>query len=100
MFRVSGGDYYRFSWNAQHGYQRLVKSVNGVFTLLDERTEGFALHTAHQVEISAVGSQLEVKINGVVTLSAADAELAGGSVALYTWAQAGASFDNVRVVSE
>ena len=44
MFRVQGAQhYYRFSWDRQRGYQRLVKNDGGVFSLLAENNVGYEI---------------------------------------------------------
>ena len=98
MFRVQGvDDYYRFSWDLQRNYQRLVKKVGGQFTLLAEQTVGYVPGQAYEVEVTAEGSLLEVRVDGVLVLSASDGDIGSGTVALYVWANAGSYFDDVSV---
>ena len=47
--------------------------------------------------IIAQGASLEVLVNGTSVLSALDPDIASGSIALYSWANLGAAFDDVLV---
>jgi archaellum component FlaG (FlaF/FlaG flagellin family) len=98
MFRAQdGSNYYRFSWNASHGYQRLEKNVGGVFTLLDTTTTPYISNTPYQLEVIADGSSIQVSIDGTIVLSATDSDLTSGSIALYSWANLGSLFSNILV---
>ena len=98
MFRVqSSNDYYRFSWDQQRNYQRLVKSVGGVFTLLAENSTPYVTGTQYQLEVVADGPSIQVLIDGVLVLSATDGDLTSGSIALYTWGNQNSEFSNIRV---
>ncbi len=66
MFRYQEtGNYYRFSWEQQRSYRRLVKRTNGVVTLLAEVAVPYTQGTTYTVDIVAMGGSLEVRINGV-----------------------------------
>ncbi|MBN1124502.1 MAG: DUF1080 domain-containing protein [Sedimentisphaerales bacterium] len=99
MFRVQDeNNYYRFSWNRQVGYARLVKVVGGVATLLDSVDSGYMDDILYEVEVRAQEDQLEVSIDGTLWLSATDSEFTSGSIGLYTWGNAPVTyFDNVSV---
>ncbi len=98
MFRYQDNDnYYRFSWDSQRTYRRLVKRETGVVTLLAEDQEPYVVGQTYQVEIVAQGPQLEVWIDGSQIFAVTDTSFAGGSIALYAWANAGSSFDDVLV---
>lgn len=67
MFRVQDSDnYYRFSWDRSRNYQRLVKNVGGVFSLLDENATGYASGTTYQLEVIVAGSSNQVLIDDVL----------------------------------
>ena len=98
MFRVQDSDhYYRFSWDKERGYRRLVKNVGGVFTLLAEDAVPYVQGQPYQLDILVQGELIEVRIDGALVFSVTDASLAGGSIAAYSWANAGAVFDDIAV---
>ena len=100
MFRVQGAnDYYRFSWDAQGNYRRVVKNVGGVFTLLAEDSVNYVTGQSYQVEITVQGSAIEVRIDGGVVFSGNDSEFSSGTIALYSWSNNGSQFDDVVVES-
>jgi PKD repeat protein len=98
MFRYGdANNYYRFSWDRERGYRRLVKNVNGVFTKLAADTASYAKFRDYEVEIVASGTLIEVWIDGTRIFRVSDAARAKGSIAFYSWSQAGAYFDNLIV---
>lgn len=98
MFRVQdNNNYYRFSWGKQRNYRRLVKRENGVFSLLASDAVPYVTGTTYQVEILAQGGLLEVSIDGNLVFSVVDPSFSSGSVALYSWANAGTFFDDILV---
>ncbi len=98
MFRMQGlDDYYRFSWNTQMGYQRLVKNVGGNFTLLGEISTTYTTGQMYLLEVVLDGPSIEVSIDGVPVFSVVDPDLTGGTIGLSSWANAGALFDDVLV---
>lgn len=98
MFRVQDSDnYYRFSWDRQRSYRRLIKRVEGVTTILQEDSVPYNADTSYKVTITAQDNFIEVRIDNVVVLSAIDAEFIGGTIALYTWANTGTRFDDLLV---
>jgi len=101
MFRVrDASTYYRFSWGAQGQFRRLVKRVDGQFTVLAEEAEGYVPGRWYDVEIRAQGSLLEVSIDGALVFSVVDEDVAAGSVALYTFANEFGWFDDVEVEAD
>lgn len=98
MFRYQDNDnYYRFSWDRSRGYRRLVKKQAGVFTLLVQDSVLYNIGQTYQVHIGAQGSSLTVEIDGTPVFSVVDSSLATGSIALYTWGNAGSLFDDILV---
>ncbi len=98
MFRYqNNNNYYRFSWDSQRTYRRLVKRENGVVTLLAEDQDPYVVGQSYQVEIVAQGPQLEVWIDGAQIFAVADASFASGTIALYSWGNMGSHFDDVVV---
>ena len=90
-------NYYRFSWDRERSHRRLVKVHNGVFTLLDDDTVPHVQGQSYQVEFQVEGTQLTVRVDGAIIFNVTDSSLPAGTVALYSWANTGAHFDDVIV---
>ena len=101
LFRYQDDDnYYRFDWNLQIGFRRIVKKVAGVYTILDEANyTPYSPPDTYAIEISAVGDQLEVKVDDVVIYTVTDSDLTQGSIAPYSWGANSLTFDNIFVQS-
>jgi len=98
MFRVDDSDnYYRFSWDQQRRYRRLVKNVNGNFSLLAEDSVPYVRGQNYQLEVSVQGNSIEVRIDNALIFSVEDSSLSSGTIALYNWANRASLFDNVIV---
>lgn len=100
MFRYQDPDnYYRFTWNTRKNYRRLEKRVGGTFTLLAADGVPYVQGQSYTLEIRAQGNMIEARIDGEVIFGGpiADSSLTYGSIALYSWGNAGAYFDNVLV---
>ncbi len=98
MFRYQDNDnYYRFSWDAERTYRRLVKREGGVVTLLAEDAVPYVPGQTYQLEIIAQGPTLEVSIDGTQIFSVTDTSFASGTIALYSWGNQGTYFDDVLV---
>ena len=98
MLRYQDSDnYYRFSWDRERSFRRLVKKQGGVFTLLAGDSVLYTIGQTYQLRIIAHGALLTVSIDGVPVFSLTDGALSSGSIALYTWANAGSYFDDVVV---
>jgi hypothetical protein len=98
MFRVlDSNNYYRFSWNAQFGYRRLVKNVDGVFTLLAEEAIPYVPGQTYQVGVTVDADLIAVQIDDDEIFSVIDPSISKGSIAVYSWADAGVSFDDISV---
>ncbi|HWP58318.1 MAG TPA: family 16 glycoside hydrolase [Candidatus Acidoferrales bacterium] len=98
MFRFQDSDnYYRLSWGRQSAGRELVKRVNGALTKLARDSVPYAVGQTYLLEIVARGSAIEVRIDGGVIFEVTDTAFDGGTVALYSCANEGASFDDVLV---
>jgi hypothetical protein len=99
MFRYKDkNNYYRFSWDNSRRLRQVVKKCNGKFTLLC--MGGFVSYEVdrnYQVDIVANGTKLQVFIDNVLVLQAFDSSFSSGSIAMYSWANAGSCFDNIVV---
>jgi PKD repeat protein/predicted RNA-binding protein with TRAM domain len=100
MFRVVDSDhYYRLWWHAASGYGlTLDKRIGGTTTVLAQNPSfTYQPGRTYQVEIEAVGDQLAVYVDGALLLTAQDASLSGGTIALYSAANDGSRYDNIVV---
>lgn len=98
LFRYTGEDsYYRFSWDAERGYQRIVRRSGGTFTTIAERSVGYTPGRWYDVRVRAQGASLAVYVDGTLALSATDPMLKSGEIGLYSWGMQSAYFDDVKV---
>ena len=98
MFRYQDPDnYYRFSWDMQRSYRRVVKKINGQFFLLGEDTVPYVSGQTYQLEITADGANIAIEIDQSPIFSLVDPDLSSGTVAFYCWGNTGAFFDDAVV---
>jgi hypothetical protein len=99
MFRYQDEDnYYRFSWD-QSRNRRLVKKVEGVFTLLADDTENYVEGDTYTLSVRAEGALLQVRINGETIFDVVDTDIRSGSIALYCWGNQNCYYDDIEVNS-
>jgi hypothetical protein len=100
IFRYQdGNNYYRFSMDRLRSYRRLVKKVNGVFTVLWEDAVRYESKQFYMLTLDCVGERLTGYLNGSLLFSLDDPSLASGRIGLYCWNNPGARFGEVRVSS-
>jgi hypothetical protein len=94
-------NYYRFSWDVQRNFIRLVKRINGEFTILAEEGAPFVRKKNHAVDILTQNASITVKVNGEVLFNGAieDGALTSGTVALYSWSNL-SLYDDIFITSE
>jgi hypothetical protein len=98
MFRyVDKDNYYRFSWDMSRTYRRLVKKKNGVFSVLREDHVPYVQGRNYQVRVVALGSNLELWLDGGQIFTATDSELPYGTIGFYTWGNVNSYFDDLSV---
>jgi len=99
MFRyVDDNNYYRFSWDSQRSYRRLVRRKNGAFTELAEDSVPYEVGVEYLLKIVATGENLEVWVNGERIFAVADSGLTEGNLAMYCWGNVGSRFKDLSVV--
>jgi len=99
MFRYQDEDnYYRFTWFTEGKTRRLEKRVNGVFEVLAQDAVPYSTGQTYAVQIRASGSTLTVLVDGKTVFTVPDSSLSKGTIALYSYYNAGSSFDDVQVV--
>jgi hypothetical protein len=103
VFRYrSSSNYYRFSMNSQIGLQRLVKCVNGRFTSLWERNQGFITNTMYQFEVLAEGDRIRIWMEREFSgrrliVDVRDGSHASGRVGLYCCGNDNVRFSNISI---
>jgi len=102
MFRytISGSthNYYRFSMDSELAQRRLTKVRNGTWTTLWSDATAYQLNRTYVLEVIANGSTITVKLDGVQLWSGTDSNaLTTGTVAMYSWRNTDARFDNILV---
>lgn len=93
-------NYYRFSWDQERNYRRLVKVQSGVWTLLAQDSVLYATNQPYLLEIVADGDTIQVSVDGAVLFGGAILDptpILDGSVALYSWGNASSLFEEVWV---
>ena len=89
--------YYRFSMDSQRSYRRLVKNVEGEFTLLWEDNFAYEVGRTYEITIVAIGSTLHGYWDGVPMFVVEDSDLTTGQISLYCWGNEDSEFSQVRV---
>jgi hypothetical protein len=105
MFRYQNpSNYYKLELDAQSGdaqrtFRKLFRMVNGVETTLATQSAGYSLNTDFQLAVEVKGSQITMKLDGNTLFGGpvTDGSLTAGTVAMYSWASTGVTFDNVLV---
>jgi hypothetical protein len=92
-------NFYRFSWNRQRQYRRLVKAVKGIYTVLAEDSVPYVTGQTYAVKLTVVGSQVTVAIDGVNVFTVTDRSHTSGTVGLYSWGNQGSWFDTIHAAS-
>jgi hypothetical protein len=98
VFRYQGpAAYYRFSMDHNSGYRRLVRVIGGVPTILAQDSFAYTLNTDQLITVEAVGSSLNVYLDGELLFAVADLTLVAGKIGLYCRDDPTAEFSDVRV---
>lgn len=100
VFRFADIDnYYRISFDRERTYRRLVKKVQGVFTVLWEETGEYAVGQPYELVVEAVADRIVVLLDGFVLCTVRDADLGSGAVGFYCWANSPSRFERLVVES-
>lgn len=98
LFRYTDeNNYYRFSMDAERSYRRLVKNVNGIFTLLWEDNDSYEVGQSYEITIISIDNMLRGYADSVPIFVIEDGDLTSGRVGLYCWANTDARFSQVRL---
>ena len=88
-------NYYRFSWDMQRSYRRLVKKVNGTFTVLAQEYIPYIQGNSYKLEVSTDGTNVLVMLDDSIVFSSDDSTFSDGMFALYAWGNSDVSFDSI-----
>ncbi|MBT8439452.1 MAG: DUF1080 domain-containing protein, partial [Gammaproteobacteria bacterium] len=98
MFRYQDdGNYYRFFMDSQRSVRRLEKRVGGNFTVLAEDYIAYESGRWYDLRVEVSGSDIRVFVDHVEIFYVTDNSLSTGMIALYSWANYSANFDNIEV---
>ncbi len=99
MFRYQDpANYYKLGMDSQRGFATLFKMQGGVETTLATANNQYLTNTTMRLEVSAVGSEIRVLLDNNDLFGLIDDDgIPAGTVALYSWGNNGAYFDNVTV---
>jgi hypothetical protein len=99
MFRYQdNNNYYRFGWCIEGDFRRrLDKIENGAVTVLAEDSVPYVTGRDYQLEIVSQETTLQIRIDGASIFSVTDSSFAGGTIALYSYYNQGAVFDDILV---
>ena len=88
-------NYYRFSWDKERTYRRLIKKVNGIYTVLAEDNVPYVQGEYYKLEVSSNGTDVQVMVDDATIFLVSDSTFSDGMFALYAWANTDVSFDNI-----
>ena len=102
------GNFYRLLMvedNAADGPKlRLDKHVDGVWTIIKEKTNtysGYDENRRYTIEVDMVVDDFTIKLDGAIIFefedTIADGGLPGGKIGFFCYAEEGADFDNIKV---
>jgi hypothetical protein len=89
--------HYRFAIDSVRGVRELVRRSAGATTLLHAEAFAPGLGQAHEVGIDALGSRLQVRMDGQPVCEVFDGELIRGTAGVYTCDEPLARFDQIQV---
>ena len=88
-------NYYRFSMDRERKYRRLVKVVNGVFTVLAQDSVAYQMGRWYNVQATMARGIIQILLDGQELFNVRDTSHDQGSIALYSWNNPGAEFDDL-----
>jgi hypothetical protein len=92
-------NYYRFWMDQQRSYRRLIKMVNGTATLLAEDKVAYQQGRWYALEARMANGAIEIRIDGTTLFQVTDSTHSSGKIALYSWCNIGAQYDDVQVTA-
>lgn len=92
-------NFYFFFWNAELGWRRLGKKVQGQSTELARNNDWYVTGYDYLMDVTVNGAHIEVRLDGNLLFSVDDDSLSSGTVGLACEGMAGVYFDNVKVTA-
>lgn len=100
VFRyVNGDNHYRFIMNRQASRRRLLKVEDGVFSLLWQDEFQYQMGEEYDISILLEEDEIRVYLGGALICAASDSTHELGQIGLFSWANQGAWFSDVVVMS-
>ncbi|MBE0535576.1 MAG: right-handed parallel beta-helix repeat-containing protein [Phycisphaerae bacterium] len=93
----NANNYYRFSWDRQRSYRRLVRMQNGVASTLAGDSVPYVTGQTYNIKIQVTSSYVTVYVDDNYILQRNDSTFRGGPIGLYCWGNQGTHFDDVVV---
>ena len=100
VYYQDADNYYRFEMDNQRTFRKLIKKVNGTVTLLaSDLTTGYTQNQDYELSVEVGNGEITVSLDGSPLFGGAvsDSDLSEGTVALYSWGDTGAFYDDVVV---
>jgi hypothetical protein len=100
MFRYKDpNNYYKVDLDKQRNFMKLFSMVNGVETELKSIVGGYVQNADMTLQVTVQGCSISVELNGADLFGTViDNSLPAGSIALYSWGEQNAYYDDVTVV--
>ncbi len=98
MFQYSDrNNYYRFSMNAEARYRRITRIVNGQASVIVSQEFSYQPNRDYDVKVLVVDGRIQVYLDGRRIFDTQDNALKKGSIAFYSWKNAGSLFKGLVV---
>ena len=75
----------------------MVKNLDNSFTILAEDNTPYIMNQEYMLEIIAKGDFIQILIDDQVVFTLSDSDINQGSIGLYSWSNAGSTFDDITV---
>ena len=101
MFRYQDPkNYYKVDLDNQRNFRTLFKVKTGIETTLAAATGGYTQNADMVLSVTLVDSVITVTLDGIDVFGGpiTDSDITNGTVALYSWGNTGARFDDVAVL--
>lgn len=101
VFRYNDNlNYYRFTMNKQAKFRRLTRVSNGVSSILWEDNFDYLQNEFYTISIVAGQDTIRAYTNDLLTLSIMESEINSGKIGLFSWANTGSFYSQVKVYTE
>ncbi|HKQ38838.1 MAG TPA: metallophosphoesterase, partial [Verrucomicrobiae bacterium] len=93
LFRYrDANNYYKLEFDAQRGFRKLLRKLNGVETTLAADSGSYLVNVPFAVQVKVVDGKTEVRVDGTLLFGGAvsDGTIPIGTIGLYAWGNPGA----------